>query len=204
MMVEVSVSSPPTPPKKAPLTSGAGTFAPGPGRIAAWLAKMVEVALAPVDLTMPQYRVLSILADGSEAASGLANRLAVRPPSVTAIVDGLVARGFVDRRQEDSDRRRVALRITDEGARVVAQADRAVNDQLTGIAGHLSNTDRALALKSLELWGQALAASREARKAAEAKAAEAKAAEAKQITSPAQATSPAQVPSPAATGGRPA
>jgi long-chain acyl-CoA synthetase len=170
MMVEVSVSSPPTPAEAAP-TAGrdAEAIAPGPGRIAAWLAKMVEVALAPVDLTMPQYRVLSILADGSEAASGLANRLAVRPPSVTAIVDGLVARGLVDRRQEDSDRRRVALRITDEGVRMVAEADRAVDAQLASIAGHLSAEDRAVAMRSLELWGQALAAAREARKAAEAK-----------------------------------
>jgi long-chain acyl-CoA synthetase len=152
---------------------------------------MVEVALAPVDLTMPQYRVLSILADGSEAASGLANRLAVRPPSVTAIVDGLVARGLVDRRQHDSDRRRVALRITDEGARVVAEADRAVDDQLAAIAGHLSSKDRTLAMKSLELWGQALAAHREARKAAEA-------------TVAAQATSPAQATPAAGTGARPA
>jgi long-chain acyl-CoA synthetase len=170
MMVEVSVSSPPTPTRAAP-TAGtdAKAIVPGPGRIAAWLAKMVEVALAPVDLTMPQYRVLAILADGSEAASGLANRLAVRPPSVTAIVDGLVARGLVDRRQEDSDRRRVALRITDEGVRMVAEADRAVDEQLASIAGHLSAKDRTVAMKSLELWGQALAATREARKAAEAR-----------------------------------
>jgi len=187
MMVEVSVSSPPTPAKKEPLTSGTEASTPGPGRIAAWLAKMVEVALAPVDLTMPQYRVLSILADGSEAASGLANRLAVRPPSVTAIVDGLVARGLVDRKPEDNDRRRVSLRITDEGARVVTEADRAVDDQLAAIAGHLPNKDRALAMKSLELWGQALAAHREARKAAEAKAAVAK-----RITSSTQAVSPAE------------
>jgi long-chain acyl-CoA synthetase len=130
---------------------------------------MVEVALAPVDLTMPQYRVLSILSDGSEAASGLANRLAVRPPSITAIIDGLVARGLVDRRQEDSDRRRVALRITDEGTRMVAQADLAVDEQLASIAGYLPAKDRIVAMRSLELWGRALAATREARRAAEAK-----------------------------------
>jgi len=128
----------------------------------------VEVALAQVDLTLPQYRVLAILADGTEAASGLAERLAVRPPSITAIIDGLVTRGLVDRRQEDTDRRRVALRITDEGARVVAEADRAVEEQLASIAGHLSNKDRGTALRSLELWGRALASTREARRLREA------------------------------------
>ena len=84
---------------------------------------------------MPQYRVLAILAGGSAAASGLAKSLDVRPPSVTALIDGLVARGLVDRRQEDSDRRRVALRITEEGTRLVAEADIAVNEQLAHIAG---------------------------------------------------------------------
>ena len=86
------------------------------GRVAAWLSKRVEVALAQVELTLPQYRVLGILAEGSAAASGLADRLAVRRPSITALIDGLVTRGLVDRRQEDSDRRRVELRLTPEGA----------------------------------------------------------------------------------------
>jgi long-chain acyl-CoA synthetase len=174
MMVEMSVT---TPPARAETASGAADPAPGPdaqvpgfGRVAAWLSKMVEVALAEVDLTLPQYRVLAILADGSEAASGLAERLAVRPPSVTAVIDGLVSRGLVDRRQEDSDRRKVSLRITEEGTRVVDEADRAVDEQLSFIAGHLSNKDRGTALRSLDLWGRALASTREARKLREAQA----------------------------------
>src|ERR1700751_4376616 len=64
------------------------------GRVAAWLSKRVEVALATVDLTLPQFRVLGILAEGASAASGLADRLAVRRPSITALIDGLVARGL--------------------------------------------------------------------------------------------------------------
>jgi long-chain acyl-CoA synthetase len=169
MMVEVSVSSPSvSAAPAAPPAPAVDVPVPGVGRVAAWLSKMVEVALAEVDLTLPQYRVLAILADGNEAASGLAQRLAVRPPSITAIIDGLETRGLVDRRHEDSDRRRVSLRITDEGARMVAEADRAVDEQLTSIAAHLSNKERGTALRSLELWGRALASTREARKLREA------------------------------------
>lgn len=134
------------------------------GRVAAWLSKRVEVALAEMDLTLPQYRVLGILAEGSAAASGLAERLAVRRPSITALVDGLVSRGLVDRRQEDADRRRVALRLTEAGARTVAEADRTVDHHLASIAGHLPDKDEAMALRSLELWGRAMVASREAPK----------------------------------------
>jgi len=166
MMVEVSVSSPPspaTPRKKRVGKEALAPPAPGTyGRAAAWLSKRVEMALTTVDLTLPQYRVLGILAEGAAAASGLADRLAVRRPSITALVDGLVARGLVDRRQENIDRRRVELRLTDDGARILAEADRAVDDYLMAIAGHLSGTEEATALRSLELWGRALTEFRQA------------------------------------------
>jgi long-chain acyl-CoA synthetase len=136
----------------SPRPTGDGNY----GRIAAWLSKRVEVALALVDLTLPQYRVMGILAEGSAAASGLADRLAVRPPSITAIIDGLVARGLVDRKQEDSDRRRVAVRLTDEGKRVYEEADRSVNQYMSDIAACLPSKDQVMALRSLELWGEAL------------------------------------------------
>ena len=105
----------------------------------------MEVALAGMDLTLPQYRVLGILAEGSTAASGLADRLTVRRPSITALIDGLVAHDLVHRRQEDVDRRRVALRLTDDGVRTLAEADRAVDDYLISIAGHLPDKDEAMA-----------------------------------------------------------
>jgi len=162
MMVEVSVTIRPSTPSgaKPDVRPVLGTY----GRVAAWLSKRVEVALGTVDLTVPQFRVLGILAEGSSAASGLADRLAVRRPSITALVDGLVARGLVDRRQEDSDRRRVELRLTKDGERILAAADRAVDEYLVSIAGHLPAKDEAMALRSLELWGRAMVAHREAPK----------------------------------------
>jgi long-chain acyl-CoA synthetase len=125
--------------------------------VTAWLAKRVELALAQVDLTLPQYRVLGVLVEGSAAASGLAGRLAVRPSSVTAIIDGLVARGLVDRTHQEDDRRRIALRLTEEGERVLAEADLTVDAYMVTIAGHLPDPDDVMVLRSLELWGQALA-----------------------------------------------
>jgi long-chain acyl-CoA synthetase len=131
------------------------------GRVAAWLSKRVEVALTQMDLTLPQYRVLGILAEGSAAASGLAGRLAVRPSSVTAIIDGLVARGLVDRRQEDADRRKVEVRLTPEGVQTLAAADAVVDEYLVAIAGHLPDKEEAMALRSLELWARAMVESRQ-------------------------------------------
>ena len=168
MMVEVSVTTRPSADAEPLRKSGSDNTEQAPprvlgsyGRVAAWLSKRVEVALASVDLTLPQFRVLGILAEGSSAASGLADRLAVRRPSITALMDGLVARGLVDRRQEDTDRRRVALRLTKEGERILAEADRAVDEYIASLAGYLPGKEEAMALRSLELWGRAMAASRE-------------------------------------------
>jgi long-chain acyl-CoA synthetase len=155
MMVEMTVS-PST--VTVPRTAGDGPSTGTYGRVAAWLSKRVELALIEADLTLPQYRVLGILAEGSAAASGLAGRLAVRPSSVTAIIDGLVARGLVDRKHEEDDRRRIALRLTEEGARTIADADHAVDRYLASIAATLAPEDEIMVLRSLELWGQALAA----------------------------------------------
>jgi long-chain acyl-CoA synthetase len=154
MMVEV-YSSPLTVAPTRPTGDGPslGTY----GRVTAWLSKRVEFALAQMDLTLPQYRVLGILAEGSAAASGLAGRLAVRPSSVTAIIDGLAARGLVDRKHEEGDRRRIALRLTDAGARIVAEADLSVDNYLASIAACLPDEDERMVLHSLQLWGQALA-----------------------------------------------
>ncbi len=137
------------------------------GRAAAWLGKQVEIGLTTVDLSLPQYRVLAMLEETSALSSDLAERLAVRPPTVTAVVDGLVARGLVERRTVEGDRRRVDHVLTDQGRRVLAQADAVVDARLCEIAGHLdSPVDTEQALCGLAMWRRALVASRLARRAA--------------------------------------
>ena len=137
------------------------------GRAAAWLSKQVEIGLTTVDLSLPQYRVLAMLEETSALSSDLAERLAVRPPTVTAVVDGLVTRGLVERRTVEGDRRRVDHVLTDAGREVLARADTAVDARLYEIAGHLdSPADTEQALCGLALWRRALVASRLARRAA--------------------------------------
>jgi long-chain acyl-CoA synthetase len=153
MMVEVS-TAPPT--VKSTRTDRDQVLSGAYGRVAAWLSKRVEVALSEVDLTVPQFRVLGILAEGSNASSGLADRLAVRPPSVTALIDGLVARNLVERKHEEGDRRRISLRLTPAGEQILAEANRMLDAYIGSIAATLPPEDEAVALHSLELWGQAL------------------------------------------------
>jgi long-chain acyl-CoA synthetase len=135
-----------------------------PGRVVARLARQVELAAATVELTLSQYRVLGILGDGREAASVLADKLAVSRPSVTGVIDGLVARGLVRRDPDEIDRRRIDLGLTGAGRRVLAQADAEVERRLTEIADHAeTGTDDPFA--GLGPWRYALDAYRTARHA---------------------------------------
>ena len=132
-----------------------------PGRIAARLARQVEVGLGAVELSLPQYRILTLLAEGTVVASALADRLAVTRPSVTAVVDGLVARGLVERQADARDRRRVAHVLTASGRRILARADEAIDARLTEIAGYLEDrADAEAAFGGLEAWRHALDAYR--------------------------------------------
>src|ERR1700712_4166981 len=72
------------------------------------------------DLTLPQYRVLGVLSTGEERASALAARLSVAKPTLTALVDSLVERGYVIRETADGDRRAVRLSITTAGRAALA------------------------------------------------------------------------------------
>jgi long-chain acyl-CoA synthetase len=126
------------------------------GRTAAWLAKQVEIGLGSADLSLPQYRVLGLLDESSAISSDLAARLAVRPPSVTAIVDGLVARGLVERRPVATDRRLVDHLLTDSGRHALDSADRAVNQRLEEILAHADEEDdRVTAFEGLLAWRRA-------------------------------------------------
>jgi long-chain acyl-CoA synthetase len=132
-------------------------------RAAARFSKSMEVALASVNLSLPQYRLLAFLSRGSERASALAGRLDVSPPSLTALVDGAVARGLVERVTAEEDRRSVRHVITAVGEEALAKADDAVAARLNGVTQHLSAAQARKVLEGLELLGDAMDLARQAR-----------------------------------------
>jgi long-chain acyl-CoA synthetase len=121
--------------------------------------------LTDTGVSLPQYRMLVFLDElGSAAASALAGRLGVSRPSVTALADGLVARGLATRTPDPSDRRRVGHVITDDGRKALARADDAVASRLDELATKIpDDADRAAAFTGLTLWLTALDTEREAR-----------------------------------------
>jgi len=127
-------------------------------RAVAYLARVLEVALGDAGLSLPQYRLLVYLSRGSSAASPAARQLATSRPSVTALVDGVVAKGLVTRLPDAADRRRITLALTPDGFAVVERADAAVTSRLAPLAGHLAPEDAERAVAALGLWLEALRA----------------------------------------------
>lgn len=125
-------------------------------RTAARLAKHVELALATADLSPPQYRLLSYLSHGGELASVLAGQLDVSRPTITALVDGLVARGYVERIPHPDDRRCIRHVITDEGSDVLAAGDAALARHLDEIADLMPAASARRAASGLRAWSVGL------------------------------------------------
>ena len=131
-------------------------------RAAAKLARQVTIPLGEVDLSLPQYRVLAFLEEGEAAPSDLAGRLSVSRPSITALMDGLITRGLVERRPDTDDGRRVHHHLTDDGRNVLQRADQAVGDRLVAIGTHVNAGDPSVLIASLARFGQAIRAARAA------------------------------------------
>lgn len=134
-------------------------------RAAARLSKLIENALDEVGLSLPQYRLMVLLADGSAVATALARRLTVTRPSITALADGLVERGFVTRVPDARDRRCVTHSLTAAGHTALGQGDHVIRHHLETVLTHLPARKRQTALTGLALWLEALDLNRAAQEA---------------------------------------
>jgi DNA-binding MarR family transcriptional regulator len=92
---------------------------------------------ADAGLTLPQYRVLGALSAGGRRSAGLADELAVRKPTLTAVADGLIAAGYAVRESEPGDRRIVRLCLTPAGRAALQRADAVYRERLAVLLGGL-------------------------------------------------------------------
>jgi DNA-binding MarR family transcriptional regulator len=134
-------------------------------RALARVARLLERSSG--DLNLAHYRVLSAIAEGSERASRVADRLALGKPTVSAAVESLTKRGMLLREDAAEDKRATTLTLTSAGEAALAAVDREMLGYLDEL---LDRTEEpAQILDSLGRLGRALdevAAERAARRAA--------------------------------------
>jgi DNA-binding MarR family transcriptional regulator len=84
----------------------------------------LDAMLRPVGLTAQQYTALTVLRrrEGLVAAE-LARNAFVTPQSMADMVVGFERRGLISRTRDPANRRRLLLRLTDAGHRLLAEND---------------------------------------------------------------------------------
>ncbi|MFI5040935.1 MAG: MarR family transcriptional regulator [Acidimicrobiales bacterium] len=139
-------------------------------RTLALAGRGLERAVAP--LTLPQYRILALVATAPERASRLAARVDVTKASLTGVLDVLEARGWIERADVAGDRRGVSLVLTGSGAAVLEAAEDAMGVWLADVLEAGADTTPAEGSRSAEIiaalcgLGEALRCHRDQRLAA--------------------------------------
>lgn len=116
--------------------------------------RLESVLRASADLSTEQWRVLTMLADGSgHPMSEIAAFAMVPPPTLTKIIDRLIERTLVYRRVDTEDRRRVLVFLSTRGAELYRVAGAEVAETERELAEALGDAD---ADRLTELLGRLL------------------------------------------------
>ncbi|MGN6388988.1 MAG: MarR family winged helix-turn-helix transcriptional regulator [Burkholderiaceae bacterium] len=95
------------------------------------LQKQIDAGMQEHDLTAMQWGPLFMLANGKgDTAAALAREAGTDTGAMTRMLDRLEAKGLVERRRSDADRRVVNLALTDEGRRAAQKIPHTICDVL--------------------------------------------------------------------------
>jgi DNA-binding MarR family transcriptional regulator len=100
--------------------------------------------IAELDVSITHMKTLHVLADDGEQVSvkELSDRLGLSLPGASRIVDALLRRGWLERREDPDDRRIKRVGITVEGRKVLDQIESARLAGLEGYAASLTPEQR--------------------------------------------------------------
>lgn len=100
--------------------------------------------LKPAGVTVPQYAALLVLSDNPGiSAAALARQCGVTPPTMNTVLANLRDRGLIERTQHAWHKNVLETRLTDEGAQVLREADRAGTRVERAVAAEFTPTEFA-------------------------------------------------------------
>ncbi len=120
------------------------------------LVDVVAASIADVEVTLPQFRILLMVAtQGPLNLSAVAEGLDVHPSNATRACDRLVGDGLLDRREPESDRRHVEITLTDDGQRLVDSVMRRRRRAVAGVLSRMPTASRVALGPALEAFADA-------------------------------------------------
>ncbi|SRR5690606_32311172 len=106
----------------------------------------------PTGLTYTEIRALSAVLTGQDTSvTDVADFLGLGLPTTSKVINELVNRGLVVRRPAPDDRRRVVLKGTRAGRRLLEEAVEPANAAVAEVLAPLDEADRAVVLRAMEL-----------------------------------------------------
>lgn len=108
------------------------------------ISKLLSEQLKPLNITLPQFTTLSVLAaKGSLSNAKLAERSFIRPQSANKIVHDLLASGWIAQHPDPNHGRRILVQLTEEGRVQLGRCNRVVEQletkMLSGIDINLAH-----------------------------------------------------------------
>lgn len=115
-----------------------------------------SVAAVEDQVSLPQLRILVMLATrGPLNIAAVADALAVHPSNATRAVDRLVSAKLVDRRDDQADRRNVALTLTARGRNLVDSIFDHRRAAIEQVVARMSEAKRRALTSALESFAEA-------------------------------------------------
>ena len=102
------------------------------------------------DTTMPQFRVLTYLAEAPLTMSDIARKRHVSFQSAGELVQALVERGWVIRMPDPSDRRQSLLHLTEAGLAQYQQVQHHMLERLTSFMDQLDEDEKTTIQQALQ------------------------------------------------------
>ncbi len=113
-------------------------------------------SLSSVEVTLPQYRALVLLASrGAQNVGSLADLLDVHPSTATRLCDRLEANGLIERSPSVESRREVTLELTASGHALVRQVGARRRKEIGRIVARLDPADRRALVEAFGAFARA-------------------------------------------------
>jgi DNA-binding MarR family transcriptional regulator len=107
------------------------------------------------ELSVPQFRALGLLNFGGETSlSCVADYIGSSRPAASRMIDGLVAKNLVARKECCRDRRQVSLELTPQGRQAFLESRRATRLQLSEKLSGLSAKKKESVIEAMRFLGE--------------------------------------------------
>lgn len=106
---------------------------------------------AAVDLTVDQWVVLEHLVQNKGISQIELGKITFKdPPTITRILDLVVAKGYIERKQSTSDRRKFVLVLTPLGEKIFQKANKIITDARKQAWENLSEEDYSALVRIMD------------------------------------------------------